>query len=530
MIRSAAALLLLAAASLPAQTTYLITSLPDVQAADLALAPNGDVYFSDTVNNRVQKMDAAGVITTVASEAGDSIVVDAQGTIYLLVNRSAQGPAIVRKIDAAGRASTVAGAVGSGYNGDNIPAATAALNGPYDIAVDAAGNLYIADTDNNRIRRVGADGIITTFVGSGVIGSSGDGGPATAARLENPSRLTFDPVGNLYIADGYGARIRKVTPAGIISTVYQLNNIDSTSGLAVDAAGNLYLSLTSPGRIVKVTPDGSTTWLAGLQSWPGQDGDGGPALAARLGGPAGIALLPGNVILFADAGKIRKLEPANIFPLGTVNAASQASQPLSPGELVTLYWTGLGTPAATQAVGITDPLPTELADTQVLFNGIAAPILYVDAKQINVLVPTTLSATDTVSVEALYKGQKSNHIQMPYQPASPGIFVLTDADYRLVNDGIARGATLLIFGTGAGLMTPWPGDGRITLGAGSINAPVEVRLGDTSLPLDYAGPAPSLIAGVFQLNVRILDSLAPNLYALTLRIGDQSTQRYLLVR
>lgn len=528
MIRSAVTLLLLAAAALPAQTTYLITSIPDVQAVGLALAPNGDVYFSDTANNRVQKMDATGIITTVASQAGAAIAMDAAGNIYLLDRETAGS--FVRKIDSLGRVSIVAGVAGNGYNGDNIPAATAALNGPSDIAVDAAGNLYIADGGNSRVRRVGADGIITTYAGSGVFGDSGDGGPAADARFEGPRLLTFDPNGNLYIADDYPTRIRKVTPAGIISTVYQQDNTDTVWGFAADAAGNLYLSLTSPGRIVKVSPDGSTTWLAGLNSLPGQDGDGGPSLSARLRWPFGIALLPGNVILFADAGKIRKLEPANIFPLGTVNAASQTGQPLSPGELVTLYWTGLGTLAATQAIGITDPLPTELADTQVLFNGIAAPILYVDARQINVLVPTTLSATDTVSVEAVYQGQKSNHIQMPYKPASPGIFVLTDSSYRPVFHEVERGSTLIIFGTGAGLMTPWPGDGRITLGAGSIDAPVEVRLGDTSLPMDYAGPAPSLIAGVFQLNVSIPASLTPNSYILILRIGDQSTQLYLGVR
>lgn len=541
MSRLTVTLALLAAASLPAQTTYLISSLAGVQAVDLTLAPSGDVYFSDPNNGRIQKMDPAGVITTVASEAGGQIAVDSQSNIYLLVPATTSGPAVVRKIDPSGRVSTVVGSAGTGYNGDNIPAAGAALYNPSDIAVDAAGNLYIADAGNARVRRIGADGMITTFAGTGVYGDTGDGGLATAARLEYPQVLWVDPLGNVYIADSQSHSIRKVTPGGIISTAFtDKSQNDNILGLAVDAGGTLYLSLDWPNSIVTVTPDGTMTKIAGLLSAPAQDGDGGPALNARLGGPRRIALLPGGVILFVDFGKVRKLEPgASIFPLATVNAASQTSQPLSPGELVTLYWSGLGTPPATVALGAIDPLPTELAGVRVLINDVPAPLLYVDSQQINALVPTTLAGVETVTVQASYQGKTSNRIEMPFQAASPGIFVMADAQYHVVYQ-VDRGSELLIFGTGAGPMTPWPGDGRVSAGAGTINGPVEALLvrvwplgtstDEVPLTVDYAGPAPSLLAGVFQMNVKIPDATPADTYYLTVRIAGQSTRQYLTVR
>jgi len=140
--------------------------------------------------------------------------------------------------------STVAGDGAAGYSGDGGLATSAALNAPFGVAVDAAGNLYIADTSNNRIRKVAANGTITTVAGTGLAGFGGDNGPATQAFLNAPSRISFDRAGNLYIPDSYNNRVRKVDTSGIITTV----------------AGSLLLD----DRSVESYPIGTFSWQNGL--------------------------------------------------------------------------------------------------------------------------------------------------------------------------------------------------------------------------------------------------------------------------
>ena len=126
---------------------------------------------------------------------------------------------VIRKVTPGGIISTVAGNGTQGFSGDGGPAISAQLFSPYGVAVDTAGNLFIADTVNNRIRKVTPGGIISTVAGNGTQGSGGDGGPATSAQLFNPTGVAVDTAGNLFIADMANNRIRKVTPAGVISTV-----------------------------------------------------------------------------------------------------------------------------------------------------------------------------------------------------------------------------------------------------------------------------------------------------------------------
>jgi sugar lactone lactonase YvrE len=204
----------------------------------------------------------------------------------------------VRKITPQGTISTVAGNGTAGFSGDNGPAISAELNSPSfgddpsGLAVDASGNLFIADFGNNRIRKVTPQGIITTVAGSGGAGptgagSSGDGGLATSAQLNDPHGVAVDTSGNLFIADSGNCRIRKVTPQGIITTVAG-NNCDTSLGdggpaisaglqlpwgVAVDASGNLFIA-ENDNRIRKVTPQGIITTVAG-NGTAGFSGDGG---------------------------------------------------------------------------------------------------------------------------------------------------------------------------------------------------------------------------------------------------------------
>ena len=294
--------------------------------APFGVAPDasGSLYVVD-YNNRIRKVAAgSGVISTVAGngftyaldggaatgaalDGPEDVAFDAARNLYI-----AEGSRIREIAPGSGIISTVAGGAASGFFGDGGPATGATLSAPSGLAVDAAGNLYIADTQNQRIRKVSAgSGIISTVAGSGAVGLntgsfSGDGGPATAATLNVPLGVALDAAGNLYIADQSNHRIRKVDAgSGIISTVAGGGNKPSgfsgdggaataatlyyPDGVALDTAGNLYIADTSNNRIRKVAAgSGIISTVAGN----GSDkffGDGGPATAAAIA-PFGVAL------------------------------------------------------------------------------------------------------------------------------------------------------------------------------------------------------------------------------------------------
>jgi NHL repeat len=196
---------------------------------------------------------------------------------------------------------TVAGNRKMGYSGDGGPATQAALNNPADLAVDAAGNLYIGDMYNHRIRKVSPDGLITTFAGTGVEGFRGDGGPATKAQISEAAAVIVDPAGNLFFSDGQNHRIRKVDPSGIITTVAGSSRPAGPLGdggpatqarlgfpaqLALDGRGNLFIADQCNGRIRKVDAAGIITTVVGGGQPADGVGDGGPANRSRVEGPA----------------------------------------------------------------------------------------------------------------------------------------------------------------------------------------------------------------------------------------------------
>ena len=304
----------------------------------VALDGAGNLYIADLLNHRIRKVDAAGVISTVAGagSTGESgggfggdggpavaarlnfpvgVAVDGSGNLYIADTDNDR----IRKVDAAGVISTVAG---GGYGGDGGPAVAAQLDWPFDVALDGAGNLYIADWLHNRIRKVDAAGVISTVAGGG--SSLGDGGPATAAQLNFPEGVAPDGAGNLYIADTYNNRIRKVDAAGVISTVAgggsslgdggpaTAAQLSGPSGVAVDGAGNLYIADRGNRRIRKVDAAGVISTVAGGGS---SLGDGGPATAARLNFPVGVALDGSGNLYIADTdnNRIRKVDAAGVI-------------------------------------------------------------------------------------------------------------------------------------------------------------------------------------------------------------------------
>jgi len=312
--------------------TQALLNSPSGVAVDAA----GNLYIADSRNNRIRKVTPAGIISTVAGNnqqgySGDGgpgtqaslnyptgVAVDAAGNLYIADRDNHR----IRKVTPAGIISTAAGNGHGDYSGDGVPATQASLYHPWGVAVDTAGNLYIADRDNHRIRKVTPVGIISTVTGNVKSGYSGDGGPATQASLYHPWGVAVDTAGNLYIADTGNDRVRKVTPAGIISTVagdgswrYSGDGGLATQaslygpvGVAVDAAGNLYIADRDNHRIRKVTPAGIISTVAGSGEG-GYSGDGGPATRASLKGPSGVAVdAAGNLYISdSDNNIIRKV-------------------------------------------------------------------------------------------------------------------------------------------------------------------------------------------------------------------------------
>ena len=309
---------------------FLILLLPSI----MVLAPNkvlaqsssiSEVYAINTIagtGSYYLGTDDGGPATKAVLRYPQAVSVDSIGNIYITDDNR------IRKIDAVtGIISTIAGTIVAGYSGDGGPATAAQFNSPNGIAVDNMGNIYIDDLGNNRIRMINkSSGNITTIAGTGVAGYSGDGGLATAALLNMPVGVAVDSTGNVYISDTYNSRVRMVDKAtGIISTMVGTGVIGHSGdggaaisaqikypyGVAFDSSGNIYIDDEYDHCIRKVDKaTGIITNFAG--STQGYSGDGGPANAAKLNYPSGVAVdSSGNVYISdTDNYRVRMVEKA----------------------------------------------------------------------------------------------------------------------------------------------------------------------------------------------------------------------------
>jgi uncharacterized protein (TIGR03437 family) len=377
--------------------------------------------------------------------------------------------------------TTAAGNGAPGSGGDGGPAPLAQLNQPSACTLDSAGDLYIADTWNHRIRRVDINGFIATVAGAGVAGYSGDEGPATAALLDAPAGVAVDDNGNIYISDTGNSVIRQVTTDGAIHTI-----AGTTAGFA---------------------------------------GDGGPALSAAINAPSGILLDGAGDLYFADTdnNRIRRLVPTGVVtpplvtpppPLSIVNAASLSPGAVAPGEVITIYGAGLGPQTGVGAlIDPTGLLANSLAGSEVRFDGLPAPLFYVQANQINVQVPYTVALNTLTEIEVFYQGVSVNTASVPVVASAPGIFsvaVNQDGTYNSATNPAPRGTYLTFFATGEGLTNgpnisgqpaaaPYP----------QPDLPVTVTVSGMTSQVAWYGSAPGLV-GLLQVNMLVPGGFVPS--------------------
>lgn len=630
----------------------LATMAPLQQPAGIALDGSGNLFAAESNTATIRRI-ASGVISTFAGggslgdgfvaiaarlESPRAVAIDFAGTVY--VSDSAANRVRMISGDVI---TTVAGNGNYGFNGDGIPADQAALASPAGIAVGASGELYIADTNNNRIRKV-AHGAISTVAGTGVPGFSGDGGPAIAARLNFPSGIALGSAGDLYIADG--DRVRRVVN-GIITTVAGTGvpgfegdegpavnaRLSGPRGIALDAAGNLYILDSGNGRIRKVS-EGIIRTIAGNGSFAelpdtAPATEGGLRFVPFLDAFYGVAVDRDGNVYFAEQGDIRVLVPASTLcsvsarPLSArapaaggnveftiraepacpptaggfpdwlsvssatasdpglvtltlfatpnpyesrsamvflsgglvsvqqaggspgltvgalANAASIRSGPVSPGEIVLFSGSGLG-PAelVSSQPDESGMIPTELAGTQVFFNGIAAPILFTSSNRVAAVVPYGVpgaAARVTVSYSPAAAGAT---VLAGVTGAAPGIFTADGSGagqaVALNEDGSPNspanpakaGSKIVLYATGEGRTWPLGTDGK--LAADPAPQPflgISVTIGTSPAEWTYAGGVAGSVAGLFQVHARIPPTIAPGASVpVTLEAGGVSSQ------
>jgi sugar lactone lactonase YvrE len=530
-------------------------SLNSVQGVGVAADASGNIYVADSVDNLIRKISVGGIITTVAGNGcfGFSVAnppaCDSQndataGDFVPAVNASLAGPTAlavdsagnifiadasnqrIRKVDTLGIISTVAGNGTQGFAGDGYLAVNAELSFPSGVAVDAAGNLFIGDTDNHRVRKVDGAGNISTFAGTGTGGFGGDGGPASSALLNFPAGVALDATdANLFIADLANHRVRRVTLlTQTIATVAGNGTpgfggdggpasgamFDFPTAVALDGSGNLFVADFGNQRIRRIDALSQiVTTVAGSGIF-GFGGDGGPANLALLANPSGLAVDALGNLFIADTfnNRVRKVS-APVVPFISFSAASIAFD--------------------SQVVGT-----TSTAKTVTVNNAGDAPLVIT---QIGILAPAggaspDFAETDSCSTPLAVGG--SCTINVTFTPSvagdRTGTLVLTDNGagspqaLPLAGTGttssIALSQTSLVFGNqGVGSTSPFLTLALTSTGSGPLSIAGVVTKGDFAQTNNCGASVPSLTTCTISATFTPTDKGARS-GTLTLNDGD----------
>ena len=540
----------------------------------IAIDKSGNIYIADTVNSRIRKIATDGTISTVAGAGGAgylgdggpataallsgpaAVALDSSGNLYI----ADTGNDLIRKVTGT-TITTVAGNITSAgqgaqaFGGDNGPATSALLYGPTGVAVDSSGNIYIADTRNNRIRKVTGT-TITTYAGDGNLGSAGDGGRAVIAHINAPRGLAVDAAGNLYIADSGNHRVRVVTASNqVINTIAGTGflgfsgdfglatkaQLNVPHDVAVDAAGNVYIADYSNSRIRKVSAGGVITTIAGNGRFS-YSGDGGAATSAALNFPGGVAMDANGRIYVADTqnNSIRLLTPVagtavvpKVLSGGVIQPADfGGGTTVAPGSWVEIYGSGLARATADWTGLFTGVnAPTAINGTSVIIAGQQAFLSYVSDGQVNAQIPSgTPAGVQSLTVNTA--GGSSAVVPVTVAAAAPALFqpalfkiggkqyaasvfldFTTFAFPAGAVPGVASrpakaGDTLVFYGVGFGAVTPDTPAGQVVQKNNALTAPVQIQFGTSTATVGYQGLAGSAI-GLYQFNVVVPANLAP---------------------
>lgn len=536
------------------------TALTAVLNAPTGLAlGNGSLYIADRNNQRVRAV-AGGTISTVAGNgtptyAGDGLpavsasldgpnglAFDAAGNLYIADTQNSR----VRMVGPGGVITTFAGnGTVSGFGGEGDPATLTPLNAPQGVVADSAGNIYVADTDHNRVIRVDSAGDMHTVAGTGTAGDAGDAGGATGllAELNGPAGLAVDAAGNLYIADSGNHRIRMLGPSGIVSTIAGTGTagfsgdggaaaaaeLSYPAAVAVDASGNLYIADTGNNRVRMVTTDGNIATISGTGE-ASFNGENGAALAMALFNPGGVALDGQGNLWVADTGnnRVRMLSPTQtvvtppqLVSVALTNAASLLPGPIAPGEIFSVFGNGIGPEIAVSGVfDASEILSTTLDSVQVLLNGTPAPLFYVQSNQINAQMPYAVAGQSSAQLEIVYQGLMLASMQVPLADANPALFTLGNGTGNAVvvnQDGsinsdknpAPRGSIVVLYATGEGQTSPAGVTGQGAIAPFPLPVlPVSLTMAGIAANLSFAGEAPGFV-GVMQINAQVPSGFVP---------------------
>jgi uncharacterized protein (TIGR03437 family) len=484
----------------------------------LAFDSKGNLYITDSTDNRIRIVNTSGIINTFAGS----------GTLG-----------------------------GAGFSGDGGAATAAELNDPEGVAVDSAGNVYIADTGNGRIRKVDTTGMITTIAGSGNGATLGDGGPALNAQFGNPSDVAVDAKGNIYVADPGNERIRVITNGtvntvgmGLLTGICNATPKPTSSpyegiayGLAVDSAGDVYFGDSIGGCVQEYQPASNT--IVGVSGGGAANAaSGGLAINANLGNSIAVATdSSGNLYIGEVNGYIAEVmglsgSPAPPVITGVANGASYQAG-IAPNAWAEINGTNLA-PATDTWTVVNGVLPTSLDGVSVTVGFSPAFVYYISPTQINIAVPPSVG-TGALPVVVKTPAGSSTAFTVASSTYDPALFpwpggqpVATHSDFTwAVSNGTfpstttvpaKPGETIILWGTGFGPTAPAVPPGIIV--------PVQ-NFPSTTLPTISVGNTPALVYGaalapgfaaLWQVAFQVPPALADGNYSLTGAIGGVTFQ------